>query len=77
MEKLNHLIMEAQNECDWKWIKAGKKGSEILHLLFADDILLFGETSINKDLDISKCLKMSCDMSGLKVNVSEDVKVNM
>lgn len=63
MDKLSHLIMEAVQVGDWKPMKAGRSGPLISHLTFADDLLIFGEATI----DQMKChgmLDKFCHMSG-------------
>lgn len=46
MDKLSHLILEAIEEGSWSPIRAGRSGPLISHLMFADDLLLFGKASI-------------------------------
>lgn len=43
MEKLSHLISRAVEVGDCKSITMGRNGTKILHLMFADDLLLFGQ----------------------------------
>lgn len=43
MEKLPHLISRAVEVGDCKSITVGRNGTKILHLMFADDLLLFGQ----------------------------------
>lgn len=45
MEKLTHIIQDARREGRRKTIKVGKEGPEIAHLMFADDLIIFGEAS--------------------------------
>lgn len=42
MDKLSHLISQAVDEGEWKPMRAGRNGPNISHLMFADDLLLFG-----------------------------------
>lgn len=68
MEMLSELIYDAWENGEWNAFCVGKKKVPITHLLFADDLLLFGECceetleAVQNTLDIF----MSC--SGQKVN---------
>lgn len=46
MERLGHILNEAVNEGRWKPIRLSRKA--LLHLFFADDLLLFGEASVDQ-----------------------------
>jgi hypothetical protein len=46
MDKLSHLISHAVRQGNWKGIRAGRTGPMISHLMFADDLLLFGEENM-------------------------------
>lgn len=45
MDKLLHLIEHEVHSKNWKSMKLGRKGSRISHLMFVDDLLLFGEAA--------------------------------
>ncbi|MCH80961.1 hypothetical protein A2U01_0001739, partial [Trifolium medium] len=45
MDKLSHLILHEVNRGKWCGIKAGRNGPMVSHLMFADDLLLFGEAN--------------------------------
>jgi signal recognition particle subunit SEC65 len=45
MDKLSHLIAEAIEEGRWKPMRAGRNVPLISHLMFADDLLLFGQAN--------------------------------
>jgi hypothetical protein len=47
MDKLSHIILQAVEEGKWRGIQAGRTGPMISHLMFADDLLLFGEATEN------------------------------
>lgn len=36
------MILEAVEYAEWECMKASRKGPKILHLMFANDLLLFG-----------------------------------
>ncbi|KAK2367897.1 hypothetical protein QL285_081140 [Trifolium repens] len=43
MDKLSHLIEESIESGKWKPMRAGRNGPLISHLIFVDDLLLFGQ----------------------------------
>lgn len=45
MDKLSHLIEEQVEAKRWKSLKLGQQGIMISHLIFTDDLLLFGEAN--------------------------------
>jgi hypothetical protein len=45
MDKLSHLISHAVEDGRWKTLRAGRNGPQVSHLMFADDLLLFGEAT--------------------------------
>lgn len=47
-DKLTHLILEAINAGLWTPTRASKDDPQVSHLMFADDVLLFGEASIQQ-----------------------------
>jgi hypothetical protein len=68
MDKLSHLIMHAINVGDWRGIKAGRNGPMVSHLMFADDLLLFGEASENQMNCVMQILDTFCKLSGQEVS---------
>ncbi|MCH81009.1 non-LTR retrotransposon transposase, partial [Trifolium medium] len=68
MDKLLHLIIHAVDEGKWKGIKAGRNGPMVSHLMFADDLLLFGEASENQTRCVMDILQQFCCMSGQQVS---------
>lgn len=68
MEYLSTLIGEAQSNGLWKPFLLKKNGTPISHLLFADDLLLFGETSHETLHGMSNTLDAFWDCSGQKMN---------
>jgi hypothetical protein len=68
IDKLSHLIMHAVETGEWKAIKAGRNGPVISHLMFADDLLLFGEATECQISCVCKILDPFCRMSGQQVS---------
>ncbi|MCH81648.1 putative ribonuclease H protein, partial [Trifolium medium] len=64
MDKLSHLIMHAANIGKWRGIKAGRAGPMVSHLMFADDLLLFGEASEKQMQCVLDILNEFCSLSG-------------
>ena len=46
MEKLTHLVQDRVREKRWLGLRAGQSGPFITHMMFADDLVLFAEVSI-------------------------------
>ncbi|PNX94786.1 ribonuclease H [Trifolium pratense] len=68
MDKLSHLITEAIEDGKWKLMRAGRNGPLISHLMFADDLLLFGQAVEENMKVIMEVLNKFCSMSGQRVN---------
>jgi hypothetical protein len=68
IDKLFHLISQAVNEGKWKAPKAGKNGLIVSHLMFMDDLLLFGETTEVQMKCMVDILDNLCRMSGQQVS---------
>jgi hypothetical protein len=68
MDKLSHLIAEATEDGKWKPMRAGRNGPAISHLIFADDLLLFGQAVEENMNAVMEVLNRFCSMSGQQVN---------
>ncbi|KAF7822209.1 ribonuclease H [Senna tora] len=66
MDILSHIICNAVNDGSWKGIKAGKDNIYMSHLMFADDLLLFGSATVSQARVIIKCLDQFCLLTGFK-----------
>jgi hypothetical protein len=71
MDKLSHLILHAVEEGKWKGIKAGRNGPVVSHLMFADDLLLFGEANERHMQYVIDVLDRFCSMSGQEASIEK------
>ncbi|GAU48590.1 hypothetical protein TSUD_405800 [Trifolium subterraneum] len=71
MDKLTHLIAEAVDSGKWHPLKAGKAGPAILHLMFADDLLLFGKATEENVKAITDTLDSFSSLSGQMVSLEK------
>lgn len=63
-----HDINEAVSQHVWKPVVLCKRGPPILHLSFADNLILFVEASLSQVDFIKRVLDSFCANSGKKVN---------
>lgn len=66
--KLSHMIMEAVEKGSWKAPIAGRTGPHISHLMFADDLLLFGQATEDQMREVMSILNSFCQLSGQEVS---------
>lgn len=71
VERLSRLIEEAVVSGLWHPIQASCGGPKLLSLLFADDLILFAEASIEQSHFVKDCLDRFCEASGQKGNASK------
>jgi hypothetical protein len=71
MDKLTHLIVEAVDSGKWHPLKAGKAGPAISHLMFADDLLLFGKATEENVKAITDTLDSFSSLSGQMVSLEK------
>ncbi|XP_061352790.1 uncharacterized protein LOC133297639 [Gastrolobium bilobum] len=64
MEKLSHLILDEVERKYWVPLREGRSGPPISHIMFADDIILFGEATLSQLNCITTCLDRFSKMSG-------------
>jgi hypothetical protein len=68
MDKLSHIIAESIDKGEWKPMRAGRHGLVISHLMFADDLLIFGQATEEGMTTVMHVLNKFCNMSGQQVN---------
>ena len=52
-------------------MRLGRQDSKISHLLFADDLQLFAEASIDQICKVQQSFALFCEALGLKINFSK------
>ncbi|PNX85610.1 ribonuclease H, partial [Trifolium pratense] len=70
-QEMVHSMAKMKDQVEasyWKPMRAGRSGPHISHLLFADDLLLFAEASIEQAHCVMHCLDQFCQASGQKIN---------
>lgn len=68
LEALSRAIHEVCERAEWTPFGVGKKKVSISHLLFADDLLLFGRVDENTAFAVRNTLNHFCEVSGQKIN---------
>ncbi|KAG8381639.1 hypothetical protein BUALT_Bualt06G0142500 [Buddleja alternifolia] len=71
VQKLGSLIDAAVKDRVWKPVPTSRNGPQISHLMFADDLLLFGEASVRRVQSAMQILSKFCAMSGQRVNTQK------
>ena len=66
IERISHLIQLVVNHNHWKPITLSRCGPPIMHLCFADDLVIFAEAFMSQVEIISKCVKSFCVCSNKK-----------
>lgn len=68
--KLSHLI-EEEVRSRWKGIKLGKHGIMVSHLMFADDLLIFGEATESQLKCVMDTLEEFWSLSGQEISMEK------
>ncbi|MCH86180.1 RNA-directed DNA polymerase (Reverse transcriptase) [Trifolium medium] len=68
MDKLTHIISDVIETGRWKPMRAGRNGPWISHLMFVDDLLIFGQATTETMTAVREVLDTFSAMSGHKVN---------
>ncbi|KAK4263121.1 hypothetical protein QN277_028589 [Acacia crassicarpa] len=68
MDRLSHVICDAVEDGRWRPIRVSNSGPNVSHLMFADDLLLFGVASESQTTCMMKCLQDFMAALGGRVN---------
>ncbi|KAF7821990.1 ribonuclease H [Senna tora] len=60
IDVLSYIILNSIEQNQWKPLTVGRRGPKIAHLMFADDLLLFGEASSSQIKAILDCFNLFC-----------------
>lgn len=71
MEILSWEILEEVERGTWRPFRVARGGTEVSHLFFADDLMIFGEASEYQAENMMRCLESFSTRSGLKINLSK------
>ncbi|GLU09456.1 hypothetical protein SLE2022_263180 [Rubroshorea leprosula] len=71
MEKLSHMILSRVQSRSWKPFHISRGGLALSHLFFADDLMLFCESSHSQLEVVMTCLSEFSGRSGLDINLSK------
>lgn len=71
MDKLSHLIHDVVDFGTWHYLKIGSTNPDISHLIFVDDLILFG-VAIEAQIQVfMNTLSKFCDSFGQKINMDK------
>lgn len=68
---LSRILNRSCSEVFLKVIHVSKGGTELIHALFADDLIIFARANKKVAMEIKKCLKLYCSWPSQKVNASK------
>ncbi|KAK4284609.1 hypothetical protein QN277_001415 [Acacia crassicarpa] len=71
MDRLSHLICDEVADGNWHPVRVATAGPVVSHLLFADDLLLFGAASEAQASCMLRCLEKFGKASGGKVSIDK------
>uniref|UniRef100_A0A803PEP7 CBS domain-containing protein n=1 Tax=Cannabis sativa TaxID=3483 RepID=A0A803PEP7_CANSA len=70
-ETLSRLLIEKEHHGLLKGFKLTRRGDSVTHLMFADDIILFGEATVREARSFLDCLNYYCNCLGQAINFSK------
>lgn len=73
IDKLSHLIGDAVAKGTWKALKVERNGPDASHLIFTDDLFLFGEATKNQMTSVTGILITFCEISEQQVSCDKTI----
>ena len=71
MELLSFLIEHKCSSHLWDALQVSRNGLAFLHLMFADDLILFAKADLKNNTIIKDVLDSFCEIFGQKVSLSK------
>lgn len=68
LERLSQRIQQEVNKRTWRPLRASRSGTSISHIFFADDLMLFAESSVEQLDIIKQCLLDFSKASGQRIS---------
>jgi hypothetical protein len=75
-EVFSRLMFKEERNCSIQGLQIARNCPAIHHLLFADDLLIFGKATISIAASIKSCLDKYCRWSGQLVNTSKSEAIS-
>lgn len=69
MDKLSHMIHDAVENKQWHCLNIGKDSLKVSHLMFVDDLILFGTATDNQINVIMDILSLFCNAYAHHINM--------
>lgn len=71
IDKPSHIISNEVDSSVWNPLRVGMQGPNVSHLMFGDDLLLFGKATDNQVICMLDTLRRWGDMSGQEASVEK------
>ena len=71
IERLSQLIESLHLSGRWKVVPLTRGGTRVSHLMFANDVVVFGEANKEQAQVVKECLAEFCEWSGQKVSTQK------
>lgn len=65
---LSRILSKSEAEKKIHGVKVSRTSPAISHLMYADDLIIYGRATVDEAEEISKCLQQFCDWSGQEIN---------
>uniref|UniRef100_A0A803PC68 Reverse transcriptase domain-containing protein n=1 Tax=Cannabis sativa TaxID=3483 RepID=A0A803PC68_CANSA len=70
-ETLSRLLQLNEEKGRIKGFQMGRQEVKVNHLMFADDVIIFGQATIKEAKAFRECLDLYCQWSGQKINIQK------